>query len=151
MAERNIAVKHIQRNDTRANWLLSNPILSLGEIGVETDTYKIKVGNGVNKYSDLPYFGVSMSEVDELLSDKVNTSQIKNNLTETVSGNVLDATQGKVLWDKCTELSQQIKDTSKGLFYFDVEEDGNLYVTYSDGDNPPKFSIDGEFLYVELE
>lgn len=36
---------------------------------------------------------------------KVDKSQIKNNLTETVEGNVIDATQGKILDDKINVLS----------------------------------------------
>ena len=38
-------------------------------------------------------------------SDKVDKTQIKNTLTETVAGNVLDATQGKALDDKITILN----------------------------------------------
>lgn len=66
MAEMNISVKHIQRNDTRDNWLLSNPVLSLGELGVETDTFKIKIGNGVDNYADLPYL---VTEGDDFIQD----------------------------------------------------------------------------------
>ena len=35
-----------QRRDTAANWAANNPTLSAGEIGVESDTNKFKVGNG---------------------------------------------------------------------------------------------------------
>ena len=41
----------------------------------------------------------------DLAKTKVGTSQIKNNLTETTTGNVLDATQGKVLNDKISVLN----------------------------------------------
>lgn len=68
MAEKNIAVKHIQRNDTKANWLLSNPILSLGELGIETDTFKIKIGNGVDNYANLPY--LNNSTVSKIATQK---------------------------------------------------------------------------------
>lgn len=43
--------------------------------------------------------------VDTQDSLKVDKSQIKNNLTETVEGNVIDATQGKILQDKINVLS----------------------------------------------
>lgn len=69
MANKNIAVKHIQRNDTKANWLLSNPILSLGELGIETDTFKIKIGNGVDNYANLPY--LNNSTVSKISTQKV--------------------------------------------------------------------------------
>lgn len=44
------------RRDTSANWDLQNPILDLGEPGYVTDTNKIKYGNGVDVWTDLPYF-----------------------------------------------------------------------------------------------
>ncbi len=47
------------RNDTAANWTLANPTLGPGEIGVETDTLKIKVGNGNTTWTSLPYLGLS--------------------------------------------------------------------------------------------
>ena len=43
------------RNDTSGAWELANPILAEGEMGVETDTNKIKVGNGIDEWDDLPY------------------------------------------------------------------------------------------------
>ena len=38
MAERTINSKVQQRNDTAANWLLVNPVLLRGELGIELDT-----------------------------------------------------------------------------------------------------------------
>ena len=43
------------RRDTAANWTSANPTLSAGEIGVELDTNKLKVGNGTNNWTSLPY------------------------------------------------------------------------------------------------
>jgi hypothetical protein len=43
------------RRDTAANWTSVNPILAQGEPGLETDTGKIKYGNGINDWQDLPY------------------------------------------------------------------------------------------------
>ena len=34
------------RRDTASNWTSSNPTLSQGEQGYETDTGKLKIGNG---------------------------------------------------------------------------------------------------------
>lgn len=44
-----------QRYDTAARWLLADPVLALGEIGIEFDTGNIKIGNGTLAWSDLPY------------------------------------------------------------------------------------------------
>lgn len=44
------------RNDLAQTWLSVNPRLAKGEIGIEIDTNKIKIGDGVNLWADLPYF-----------------------------------------------------------------------------------------------
>ncbi len=44
------------KNDTAANWASGNPVLALGEMGLETDTNKIKFGDGSTAWSSLPYF-----------------------------------------------------------------------------------------------
>jgi hypothetical protein len=49
-------VQRIQfRHDTLGNWFTYNPILEVGEPAYETDTGKIKYGNGVDRWRDLPY------------------------------------------------------------------------------------------------
>lgn len=45
------------RRDTAANWTSNNPILAAGEPGLETDTGKIKYGDGVTAWADLPHAG----------------------------------------------------------------------------------------------
>jgi len=47
------------RRDVASAWSTSNPILAQGEIGLETDTSKIKFGNGTNVWNDLPYYTTS--------------------------------------------------------------------------------------------
>lgn len=43
------------RRDTAANWTSTNPTLSIGEIGLETDTAKWKFGNGSTAWNSLAY------------------------------------------------------------------------------------------------
>ena len=45
------------RRDTAANWLDANPILAAGEPGLETDTGKIKYGDGVTAWTLLEHAG----------------------------------------------------------------------------------------------
>ena len=58
MATLNIRIQ--LRNDTAANWTNANPVLLKGEMGVETDTGKTKIGNGTDNWTTLKY-----SSVDE--------------------------------------------------------------------------------------
>ncbi len=43
------------RHSTAANWTSVNPILAIGEMGVETDTDKFKFGDGSTVWASLPY------------------------------------------------------------------------------------------------
>lgn len=43
------------RNDTAANWSSVNPVLLKGEIGIEIDTRKMKVGDGTTEWNSLKY------------------------------------------------------------------------------------------------
>lgn len=46
------------RNDTEANWKANKTtVLKKGEIGIEIDTNKMKIGDGVTAYGNLKYFG----------------------------------------------------------------------------------------------
>jgi hypothetical protein len=47
------------RRGTAAQWTASNPILAEGEMGLETDTRKFKVGTGVGAWNSLQYWGGS--------------------------------------------------------------------------------------------
>ncbi|MCA0421938.1 MAG: hypothetical protein LCH61_01215 [Proteobacteria bacterium] len=47
------------RNDGAANWASVNPILAAGEPGFETDTGRLRIGDGVNPFSALPYYVLS--------------------------------------------------------------------------------------------
>lgn len=44
------------RRDTASNWSFANPVLAQGEIAVELDTYRMKIGNGNANWNNLPYF-----------------------------------------------------------------------------------------------
>ena len=50
-----MAVKIQLRRDTASNWTAANTVLALGEPGVETDTLKLKVGDGITAWTSLPY------------------------------------------------------------------------------------------------
>jgi hypothetical protein len=50
-----LTTKIVLRHDTAANWIKYNPILLAGEMGVETDTGLLKVGNGLSTWTALEY------------------------------------------------------------------------------------------------
>ena len=56
MAATEIKVQMQLRRDTASGWTSSGPILLSGELGYETDTGKLKVGDGSTEWSSLGYF-----------------------------------------------------------------------------------------------
>ena len=47
------------RRDTGANWTSVNPVLNEGEMGLETDTNKLKIGDGYTTWSDRGYINTA--------------------------------------------------------------------------------------------
>tara|TARA_B100000287_G_scaffold269290_1_gene253418 strand:+ start:10063 stop:12081 length:2019 start_codon:yes stop_codon:yes gene_type:complete len=50
-----LTAKQKQRIDTASNWTSANPVLLTGEIGIESDTGKAKLGDGSTAWSSLGY------------------------------------------------------------------------------------------------
>lgn len=69
-----MAVQIQLRNDTAANWTTENPTLAAGEVGVETDTGSVKVGDGTTAWTSLGYFGVGSAYVDGAIANLVDSS-----------------------------------------------------------------------------
>jgi len=58
------------RRGLASAWTSKNPVLLSGEPGFETDTNKLKLGNGVDTWAGLNYF-VDTDGVEELIADAV--------------------------------------------------------------------------------
>lgn len=60
MAKRTFSDSTVQhKTGTAAQWTSVNPTLAKGEIGVELDMGRIKIGDGVTAWGNLPYIGQS--------------------------------------------------------------------------------------------
>lgn len=77
-----MAVQIQLRNDTSANWASANPTLARGEVGVETDTFLMKVGDGSTAWNSLQYISVDKSQVSYTHTQGAasNTWSIAHNL-----------------------------------------------------------------------
>lgn len=60
MADTQIKTRILLRNDVATAWTTANPVLMKGEIGIETDTNKFKIGDGTNTWSALSYVGTQV-------------------------------------------------------------------------------------------
>lgn len=63
------------KRDLAVDWNSRNPRLDPGEPGFESDTGRLKVGNGRTAWQDLPYY-VPSSEMQRLIDDAVAEADI---------------------------------------------------------------------------
>ena len=69
MADKTLNIRIQLRNDTAENWTTKNPVLLQGEMGVEFDTGKIKIGNGTDHWTTLKYSGVDEETIKGFISN----------------------------------------------------------------------------------
>jgi hypothetical protein len=78
-----MAVQIQLRRGTASQWTSADPTLAAGELGLETDTAKYKIGDGATawsalSYSSLPSTAVTLTGI-ETLTNKTLTAPIVNN------------------------------------------------------------------------
>ena len=87
-----MAVRILLRRDTASNWVLNNPILLSGELGIESDTNKFKIGNG-SRWNSITSYAFKPGEANGIATldsaGKIPTSQLPNQTS--VSGEVAAA------------------------------------------------------------
>lgn len=59
------------RGGPAAEWTLIDPILLEREPGVETNTGALKIGDGVRRWSQLPYSGQNMDDILQAIGDQI--------------------------------------------------------------------------------
>jgi hypothetical protein len=98
-----MAIRIQLRRDTAANWTSSNPVLRAGELGIETDTLKFKIGNGsstwtqITNYANVTSTGLSSSLSSYILAEDQGTPGGPAELNST--GDLLVPENSIVLWD----------------------------------------------------
>jgi hypothetical protein len=98
-----MAIRIQLRRDTAANWTSSNPVLRAGELGIETDTLKFKIGNGsstwtqITNYANVTDAGLSSSLSSYILAEDQGTPGGPAELNS--SGDLLVPENSIILWD----------------------------------------------------
>lgn len=105
------------RRDIASNWIQNNPLLLNGEIGIETDTLKFKIGNGSQRWNDITSYALKPGLANGVATlnsfGKIPLSQIPDQVS-------LDA-----------EASAAIISALNSITTSDIEEGSNLYFTDS--------------------
>jgi cytoskeletal protein CcmA (bactofilin family) len=76
------------RRGTAAEWTSVNPTLAAGEMGVETDTRKIKVGTGNTAWTSLSYIASDSPAITEIAQDAIDQAlSMGSGLTKSYNDN----------------------------------------------------------------
>ena len=120
------------RNGTAAEWTAANPTLLQGEIGVETDTRKYKIGDGSTAWAGLSYYidgvavrGQCSRMTDGTIDITIQGTYVSTGLTATLD---TDTAYGMVLG---TDDTFGLRNTSGGTKLFRIY--GSIDAT--DGNN----------------
>lgn len=82
-----MGVKILLRNDISTIWTSVNPILGQGEIGIESDTRKLKIGDGILTWNLLNYYQFGVSTGYVLSGGYIGTAQdLKDEIDAISSG-----------------------------------------------------------------
>lgn len=77
------------RRDTAANWTANDTVvLAAGEPGFETDTGKLKIGNGTNTWATLGYFAFydqTLNTTDSVTFNEITSTALWQDSVKTVS------------------------------------------------------------------
>lgn len=113
----------IQNNiKTKAQWTSSNPVLRHGEIGLESDTLKLKAGTGSTNWNSLPYYNTDAST----LSGKTYTdfySKVNNYSMYSANANYTDTNSDNI----GIKIRLPFSTSSSKMLTFNV----NMYGSYS--------------------
>lgn len=121
---------------TKAQWEASNLVLLDGELAIEADTTKIKIGDGKHKYVDLPYIEIGEIRVADLSEEDIKKiTGPKGEQGEPLRFEDLNPEQKKELKGEAfrfTDLTEEQKKELKG----EKGEPGTNGVKGDDGVSP---------------
>ena len=85
MANTELKVRIVLCSKTASEWANDTTVILGGEFAVESDTRKIKIGDGKSIYKDLPYANVTPEEVENLIAESAHTHSNKTILDATTA------------------------------------------------------------------
>ncbi len=76
------------RRGTASEWTSANPVLADGEMGIETDTKKVKIGDGTTNWANLSY-GLGSDDLQTITTAGSTTNRAINITNSTISSNTV--------------------------------------------------------------
>lgn len=114
-----MAIQIQLRRGTAAQWTSGDPTLAVGEMGVETDTGKIKVGDGSTAWTSLGYTtpNLSVSDIADITISSPSSGEtltwngsawVNTDLTSTITANIVDSAPATL--DTLNEIAAALND-----------------------------------------
>ena len=89
MAINYINTRQKQKIATSSEWKNYNPTLLNGEIAIESDTHKIKAGDGNTRYKNLPFLNAPITKTITLYANKWNNRYYNLNDTDITANSLI--------------------------------------------------------------
>ena len=116
------------RRDTASNWTSANPTLAQGELGIETDTLKVKAGTGSGNWASLSYLIDTGGYVTATYSGNVAITGSLAGDNIKLDGNTVSSTNtnGNIqLFPNGTGYTELYGNTNAGTIRFNCENNSH--------------------------
>ena len=122
------------KNGTASAWTSNNITLAKGEIGIEIDTNKMKIGDGVNPWNSLQYFPASANVFTGATSGAAGTSGLVPAPAAGDDGKYLkgDGTWGTVDTSNLTDVAEL---TLTGRYGYKLNSDSDCRIYHGTADS----------------
>lgn len=132
------------RRGTAAEWTSVNPTLAAGELGVETDTRKIKIGTGSTAWTSLSYIAADSPAITEIAQDAIDQAlSMGSGLTKSYNDNTNTISLGV---DTNVIATNAYVDSAVGGLQNTVTSDYVLIADVGNAGGPAKLDVDGNLL-----
>jgi hypothetical protein len=116
------------RRDTASNWTSANPTLAQGELGIETDTLKVKAGTGSGNWASLSYLIDTGDYITSTFSGNVAITGSLAGDNIKLDGNTVSSTNtnGNIqLFPNGTGYTELYGNTNAGTIRFNCESNSH--------------------------
>lgn len=146
MATKTLNTKIQLRNGTAAEWTAKDPTLLKGEMGIETDTHKIKVGDGSTQWSKLTYCGADTNDILNVINANRD------------SCTVIELAEGETTADKLNAIENRKKGdiaviidgiAGEAKSYTSYVYDGEKFAAMDGNYNASNVYFDSNFILTE--
>jgi len=119
------------RRDSAENWDKYNPILADGELGIERDTQRFKLGDGTTEWSDLVYSSATLKadpekflQLHDVTESEYDDDGLLQSITYDIGAKVLYTYDNKYLTK--AEFTDEDGSTVVLTITYEYDDDNNL-------------------------